>query len=114
MRTPNDDEKIVGLLLKPDLVVDRTYRGFGIGRALIAAELLLTGGIPTWEHDKPGYSPAGAATVRAGVDLARTLSPAPEESPSPEIETRKGAAAHVSHDRSIPAHVGAPPPHATP
>jgi GNAT superfamily N-acetyltransferase len=83
MRTPNDDEKIVGLLLKPDLVVDRTYRGFGIGRGLIATELLLAGGVPTWDHDKPGYSPAGAATVSAGVDLARTLAPAPEETPSP-------------------------------
>lgn len=83
MRTPNDDEKIVGLLLRPDLVVDRTYRGFGIGRGLIATELLLTGGVPTWDHDKPGYSPAGAATVSAGVDLARTLAPAPEETPSP-------------------------------
>lgn len=83
MRTANDDERIVGLLLRPDLVVDRTYRGLGIGRALIAAELLLTGGVPTWDHDKPGYSPAGAATVRAGVGLARTLAPAPEETPSP-------------------------------
>lgn len=83
MRTPNDDERIVGLLLRPDLVVDKLHRGFGIGRALIAAELLLTGGIPTWEHDKPGYSPGGAATVRAGVDLARTLAPTPEETPSP-------------------------------
>jgi GNAT superfamily N-acetyltransferase len=83
MRTPNDDERIVGLLLRPDLSVERFYRGFGIGRALIAAELLATGGIPTWEHDKPGYSPAGAATVRAGVDLARTLAPVPEEIPSP-------------------------------
>ena len=83
MRTPNDDERIVGLLLRPDLVVDRTYRGLGIGRALIATELLLTGGIPTWDHDKPSYSPAGAATVRAGVDLTRTLAPAPEEAPGP-------------------------------
>lgn len=83
MRTANDDERIAGLLLRPDLVVDRTYQGLGIGRALIATELLLTGGIPTWDHDKPGYSPAGAATVRAGVDLARTLAPEPEEAPSP-------------------------------
>lgn len=83
MRTANDDERIAGLLLRPDLVVDRTYRGLGIGRALIATELLLTGGIPTWDHDKPGYSPAGAATVRAGVDLARTLAPVPEEAPGP-------------------------------
>jgi GNAT superfamily N-acetyltransferase len=83
MRTPNDDERIVGLLLRPDLVVDKLYRGFGIGRALIAAELLSNGGIPTWDHDKPGYSPAGAATVRAGVNLARTLAPVPEETPSP-------------------------------
>jgi hypothetical protein len=83
MRTPNDDERIVGLLLRPDLVVDTLCRGFGIGRALIAAELLSTGGIPTWEHDKPGYSPGGAATVRAGIALARTLAPAPEEVPYP-------------------------------
>lgn len=83
MRTPNEDERMVGLLLRPDLVVDRTYRGFGIGRALIAAELLTTGEIPTWEHDKPGYSPAGAATVAAGIALARALAPAPEETPSP-------------------------------
>lgn len=83
MRTANDDERIAGLLLRPDLVVDRTYQGLGIGRALIAAELLLTGGVPTWNHDKPGYSPAGAATVRAGIDLARTLAPAPEEAPTP-------------------------------
>jgi GNAT superfamily N-acetyltransferase len=81
--TPNDDERIVGLLLRPDLAVERSYRGFGIGRALIAAELLLTGGIPTWEHDKPGYSPAGAATVRAGIELARTMAPVPEEAPTP-------------------------------
>jgi len=83
MRAPNDDERIVGLLLRPDLAVERCYRGVGIGRALIATELLLTGGIPTWDHDKPGYSPAGAATVRAGVALARTIAPTPEKTPSP-------------------------------
>ena len=86
MRTPNDDERMVGLLLRPDLSVHDTYQGLGIGRALVAAELIWTGGLPTWAHDKPGYSHAGEATVRAGFDLACSILRSELKNDGPETE----------------------------
>lgn len=60
-----------GMILDSDLAVDPVNRGYGIGRALVAAQLLYGEGLPTWDHDKHGYSPAGAATVFAGLVLAQ-------------------------------------------
>lgn len=62
-----------GMILDCDLAVDPVNRGYGIGRALVAAQLLYGEGLPTWEHDKPGYSPAGAITVFRGMELAQRL-----------------------------------------
>lgn len=73
MKTVNDDYMMVGLLAGPDLVVSQNYRNLGIGRAIIAARLLSSGDLPTWDHDKPSYSPGGAATVKAGLTLARKM-----------------------------------------
>jgi len=68
-----DNWHLRGMILDCDLSVDPISRGHGIGRALVAAQLLYGEGLPTWEHDKPGYSPAGAATVFAGLALAQDL-----------------------------------------
>jgi GNAT superfamily N-acetyltransferase len=67
-----------GIFFGPTLVVQRKYQGQGIGKALVAARLLKDGALLTWEHDTPGYSPAGEGTVIAGLDLAKDLlGPAP-------------------------------------
>lgn len=71
--TEQTDDQIVGLLLSSEFCVEPAQRGQGIGKGLVAAELLSTGRLPTWEHDKPGYSPAGATTVAAGYRLAQSL-----------------------------------------
>ena len=73
-----DGYSIRGLLLGSDLVMDRNYRGMGIGRCLVAASLLYRGGLPTWDHDKPGYTPEGEACVRSGLRLAMRVCPAPD------------------------------------
>lgn len=66
-----DNWHLRGMILDCDLSVDPVNQGHGIGRALVAAQLLYGEGLPTWEHDKPGYSPAGAATVFSGLALAQ-------------------------------------------
>lgn len=60
---PRGTRKIVGLLAGCDLVVKEAYRRQGIGRALVVEKLFRDGEIPVWNHDKPSYSRAGAATV---------------------------------------------------
>ena len=70
-----DGYSIRGLLFGSDLVVDPLYRNMGIGRCLVAASLLYRGGLPTWDHDKPSYSPAGETCVRSGLQLAQRMLP---------------------------------------
>lgn len=73
-RISEDEERIRGIFFGPDLSVCPLYQNNGIGSALVAATLLVDGSIPTWDHDKPGYSPSGAWTVQKGLDLANELS----------------------------------------
>lgn len=68
-----DGYRLVGMLYDCDLVVQDAYRGRGIGRAIIAARLITYGDLPTWDHDKPGYSPGGEACVWSGLRLAQAL-----------------------------------------
>lgn len=68
-----DGFRLDGLLLECDLCVDPLARGFGIGSMIIATALLKFGELPTWHHDKPGYSHAGAGAVQSGLSLAKTL-----------------------------------------
>lgn len=83
-----DSWHLRGMILDCDMAVDPADRGHGIGRALVATQLLYGEGLPTWEHDKPGYSPAGAMTVLRGLELAQRLSRDIEtamQDPSPEL-----------------------------
>lgn len=64
---------IRGLFTGPTLAVDEDYRGFGLGRDLVAARLLVEEELPLWRHGTPAYTPAGAVTVRSGCALVKTL-----------------------------------------
>lgn len=77
-----DGFRIDGLLFECDLCVDPLARGFGIGSMIVATALLKFGELPTWHHDKPGYSHAGAGAVRSGLNIAKTLC---ENSNEPEF-----------------------------
>lgn len=59
--------KICGMLSGSTLAIDPIsgLRGLGYGRDLVIARLIQDEALPTWDHDKPGYSYAGAQTVRA-------------------------------------------------
>jgi len=65
--------RIDGLLLGCDLCVDPSWRNFGIGSMIVAAALLHHEELPTWHHDKPSYSYAGAAAARAGLHIAQQI-----------------------------------------
>lgn len=69
---------LIGLFTGPTLCVRPEHRGLGYGRALVAARLMREGALPTWEHDTPGYSPAGAATVRGARSLLLALAAEPQ------------------------------------
>jgi GNAT superfamily N-acetyltransferase len=78
-RAPN----VIGLFTGPTLCVDPKLRGRGYGRALAMARLIRDEALPTWEHDRPGYSPAGAATVASALSALRRM--APEEGLNPSF-----------------------------
>lgn len=63
--TPGKDDppQMLGLFHGPDLCVRPSSRGRGIGHALVLTRMLIEEGLPTWDHDKPGYTPAGARVV---------------------------------------------------
>lgn len=69
---------LIGLFTGPTLCVRPEHRGLGYGRALVAARLMREGALPTWGHDTPGYSPAGAATVRGARALLLALAADPQ------------------------------------
>jgi len=72
-----DGTDLIGLFTGPTLCVRPEHWGLGYGRALVAARLMRDGGLPTWEHDTPGYSPAGAAAVRSARTLLHELASCP-------------------------------------
>ena len=53
-----------GLYTGCTLIVDPDNRGQGIGTRLTMLRFILDGALPLWDHDTPGYSPAGAAAHR--------------------------------------------------
>ena len=68
-----DGATCAGLFSGADLVVAQEFRGRGIGSALVATRLLHDGGLPTWEHDEPAYTPAGAACVVRGLWVVQDI-----------------------------------------
>ena len=76
LRSGGDGATIRGLFTGSTLAVSDTYRGFGIGRALAMARLIRDEELPTWEHDKPGYSDRGAATILSAARAIARLEPA--------------------------------------
>jgi len=67
--------RLAGLFTGCTLCVNGPERGRGIGKALVMARFILDGDLPTWEHDTPGYSPAGAGVIEdAASDLAEIAS----------------------------------------
>lgn len=55
--------RLAGLFTGCTLCVNGPMRGRGIGKALVIARFILDGELPTWDHDTPGYSPAGASVI---------------------------------------------------
>lgn len=62
-RDGSEGASIRGVFTGSTLCVDSRSRGLGIGRDLVVARLIQDEALPTWSHDKPGYSPAGAGAV---------------------------------------------------
>jgi hypothetical protein len=58
---------ITGCFSGSNLSVDPDFQENGIGRALTLARLMSDEELPTWNHDKPGYTAAGVETVRSAV-----------------------------------------------
>ena len=61
------DNRIAGVFTGPTLCVDPEMFGQGIGRRLVMERMIRDGGLPTWDHDTPGYSHAGGATILSAV-----------------------------------------------
>ncbi|MEP3667499.1 MAG: hypothetical protein ABJN42_12315 [Roseibium sp.] len=76
--TPNDDHRIIGLLVGSEMAVDKTHQGLGFGTGLVAAALLETGTLPAWSSSDVSYTDAAASSVRRGLQLAQRLSTRPE------------------------------------
>jgi GNAT superfamily N-acetyltransferase len=51
--------QIIGLYTGSALAVKPEHRNRGIGTKLVAYRFLFDHKLPLWDHDKPGYSPAG-------------------------------------------------------
>jgi hypothetical protein len=88
LRDPEGD--IAGLFLGRDLALDEDLRGRGLGAELVLERLLRFEDLPTWWHDEPAYSPAGAVAVRSAwrmahdADLlARKLAPLEKDGAEP-------------------------------
>ena len=67
-RLGGEGARIVGLFTGATLCVDVPLRGFGLGRDLVMARLMVDGALPTWDHDKPSYSHGGAHVVAMARD----------------------------------------------
>ncbi len=74
-RMGGDGCRATGLFTGVTLAVEREAQGFGIGRALVMARLLLDESLPTWHLDTPAYSPLGAKTVLSAAGALRAMAP---------------------------------------
>ena len=72
-RAGGDGARAVGLFTGVTLAVERESQGFGIGRALVMARLLLDERLPTWDLDTPAYSVGGAETVLSAAGALRAM-----------------------------------------
>lgn len=68
-----DHYHLRGLLFGSELAVARPMQGFGLGRALVAAQLLHHGELPTWRDEAPAYSSIGAGCAAAGLVMAQRV-----------------------------------------
>lgn len=62
-----DRAELIGMFWGSTLIIDpiSNIRGNGYGRDLVMARLFEDEALPTWDHDTPGYSTAGAQTIRS-------------------------------------------------
>ena len=67
----DDRRRIVGAYAGSDLVLKPALHGFGLGRELVMERALRDGSLPLWDHDRPGYSPAGLAAHRSAWTRAQ-------------------------------------------
>lgn len=105
----NSSSMIVGAYTGMDLAVNPGWQRKGIGRILVAERFLRDGSLPSWNCDKPGFSPAGKAchdsAFRGLCDYAEDRLRADRLS---DTEKFKGER-HWSPDRPVPqelAHLG--------
>lgn len=76
--------RLLGAFTGPTLCLAPDKRGAGLGAALVAARLMEDEELPTWDHDTPGYSPAGAGAVATAARLVLDLAAEKRfETPSP-------------------------------
>lgn len=57
--------RIVGGMIECDLVLDPAFHDRGLGRELVVEHVLRHDDLTVWSHDTPGYTRAGARTVRS-------------------------------------------------
>lgn len=74
-RLGSEGWRLAGLFTGATLAVEPTIKGFGIGHALVMARLIMDEALPTWDHDKPAYSPGGAATIASARRRLLEMSP---------------------------------------
>lgn len=70
--------RISGLFTGASLAVEKEMTGFGIGRALVMARLIVDERLPTWDLDTPAYSTGGEATVLSAARALMSMAPALE------------------------------------
>ncbi|MEP3668995.1 MAG: hypothetical protein ABJN42_19905 [Roseibium sp.] len=61
-------DKIAGIFSGPTLCVSSEFSGQGIARQLVVERMIRDRELPTWDHDKPGYSPGGEGVILSALD----------------------------------------------
>lgn len=70
-RDKSDSYRITGLFTGPTLCVDPDMRG--LGKALVVSRFIRDGELPTWHHDEPGYSNAGASVIQKSLQSIKDI-----------------------------------------
>lgn len=92
------NDEIIGGLLGPDLAVRQEHRDQGLGGELVLEAFVREGGLATWDHTEPGYTPSGAAIVEGVCTMDRTN----------DLFVRKVArsfADQLEHSRDLPSDI---------